>query len=373
MVIKRIIVSVLLLVGCFSVLQALEITQADSSFRVLAYFNGSEKDIDKYDIEKLTHIVFSFAYLQNNKIVIDNAGDKKTLTRLVSLKKEHPKLKVLISFGGWGGCETCSDVFSLQANRKEFAESVREIILQYGADGFDVDWESPVIGGYKNHKAANSDKENFTLLMKELRETLPKNSEICFDANSYAKYLEKSVDWKKIIPFVDFINLMTYDVPSNVPNYTGHQASLYSSPFQNESIDKALHYLDLIQVPSNKILIGVAFFAISYDNVDSIDNGLCRPGKTKSYLSYDKLEEKYFHNPDYVYHWDSTAQAPYLYNAKQSTFITFDNCESVRLKTEYAIHHHLGGIMFWRLNGDKPKDGLLESIFKEINQIAKKN
>jgi chitinase len=352
-------------IGWLSVLRALEITQTDSSFRVVAFFNGSEKDIDKYDFEKLTHIIFSFAHLQNNRIVLDNANDKKILERLISLKKEHPKLKVIISFGGWGGCETCSDVFSIQANRKEFAESVREMILQYGADGLDVDWESPVIGGYKNHKAEKSDKENFTLLIKELRETLPKNNEICFDANSYAKYLELSVDWKEIVPLVDFINLMTYDVPTNEPNYTGHQASLYSSPYQTESINMAFYYLDSINVPSNKIVIGAAFFAIAYDNVDSINNGLYRPGKTKSYMPYYILEEKYLRSNDYTYHWDSTAQAPYLYSNKRRTFLTFDDCESVRLKTEYAIRNHLGGIMFWRLNGDKPKDGLLESIYNE--------
>ncbi|MGD1046266.1 MAG: glycosyl hydrolase family 18 protein [Bacteroidota bacterium] len=371
MILRRVVVTVLFFIGGFSVLRALEIVQTDSSFHVFAFYKGSEKDIDKYDIEKLTHIVFCFTHLKDNKIAIDNDEDKEILKRLVSLKKEHPNLIVLISFGGWGGCETCSDIFSTQSNRKEFAESVRAMILQYGADGLDVDWESPVIGGYKNHKAAKSDKENFTLLIKELRETLPASNELCFDANSFAEYLELSVDWKEIVPMVDFVNLMTYDVPSNLPNYAGHQASLYSSPYQTESVDKALHYLDSIRVPLNKIVIGAAFFAIAYDNVDSTNNGLCMPGKIVSYISYNKLEEKYLHNNDYTYCWDSTAQAPYLYSNKLRTFITFDDYESVRLKTKYAIRNHLGGIMFWRLNGDKPKNGLLESIYKEKTQFEK--
>jgi chitinase len=37
----------------------------------------------------------------------------------------------------------------------------------------------------------------------------------------------------------------------------------------------------------------------------------------------------------------------------------------VRLKTRYALDKGLGGIMFWQLEGDAEKDGLVDAIFKE--------
>jgi chitinase len=43
-------------------------------------------------------------------------------------------------------------------------------------------------------------------------------------------------------------------------------------------------------------------------------------------------------------------------------FATGDDIASVKAKTSYAIKNKLGGIMFWELTSDTPKDGLLEAI-----------
>jgi chitinase len=240
------------------------------------------------------------------------------------------------------------------------------MLLKYNADGIDLDWESPVIGGYKNRKASKADKANFTELIKELRKSLPTKSEICFDANSFKTYLELSIDWQEVVPLVDYLNLMTYSLPSNKQGQIGHHAALYSSPYQYESADIAIHKLDSIGVPMNKIIIGAGFYAEVSENVDSVNNGLGRPGIFKTNVNYNKLFETFKENEGYEYHWDSVAQAPFLYNKKLKTFVTFDDRKSVSLKTKYAIDKKLGGIMFWELRGDTYKDGLLDTIDKQI-------
>ena len=335
-------------------------------FRVVAFYMGDGHDIEQYEIDKLTHLIFCFTHLQGNKISIKNTQDEEKLRHFVALKAKYPKLKVLVSFGGWGGCETCSDVFSSDSGRKEFAASVNDLLKKYHADGIDIDWESPVIGGYKDHKASKEDKENFTKLIRELRETLPSKSEISFDANSFRKFLEQSIDWKEVMPMVDFVNLMTYSLPSNERGYTGHQGALYSSPFQNESVDKAIQTLDSLGTPLDKIVIGAAFYSVVYDNVDSVNNGLGRPGKFSGYVDYKKRIKNYTENDGYEYHWDSIAQAPFLYNKQLRTFVTFDDKKSVSLKTEYAVDKKLGGIMFWQLRGDTYSGGLLDAIDQQI-------
>ena len=323
-------------------------------------------NIEKYEIDKLTHLIFCFAQLKGNKISLIYSGDEDRLKRFVALKANYPKLKVLVSFGGWGGCETCSDVFNSDSGRTEFVISVKELLKKYNADGIDIDWESPVFGGYKNHKASKADKENFTSLIKELRNTLPANSEICFDANSFKKYIDLSIDWQKVIPLVDYVNLMTYSLPSNAKGHIGHHAALYSSPFQNESADIGIHRLDSIGVPINKIIIGAGFYAEVYENIDSVNNGLGRPGTFKTNVEYKDLFMAFKENDGYNYHWDSIAQAPFLYNKRLKTFVSFDDKKSVSLKTKYAIDNKLGGIMFWQLRGDSFKDGLLDAIDKQI-------
>jgi chitinase len=339
------------------------------NFRVIAYCMSDGGEIEKYEIDKLTHLIFSFTYLQGNKISFKNSEDEDRLKRFIALKTKYPKLKVLVSFGGWGGCKTCSDVFASDSGRKEFVISVNDLLKKYNADGIDIDWESPVIGGYENHKASKDDKENFTSLIKELRNTLPAKSEICFDANSFKTYLELSIDWQKVMQLVDYVNLMTYSLPSNVKGQTGHHTALYSSPFQYESADIAIHKLDSIGVPMNKIIIGAGFYSEVSENVDSVNNGLGRPGTFKTYVKYNELIETIKENEGYEYHWDSLAQAPFLYNKRLKTFVTFDDKKSVSLKTKYAIDNKLGGIMFWQLRQDTFKDGLLDAIDKQIKTI----
>jgi chitinase len=335
-------------------------------FRVIAYCLNEGGNIEKYEIDKLTHLIFCFTELKGNKISLKDSEDEDRLKRFVELKAKHPKLKVLVAFGGWGCCETCSDVFASDSGRKEFATSVNDLLKKYNADGIDIDWESPVIGGYENHKASKDDKANFTSLVKELRNILPAKSEICFDANSFKTYIELSIDWQSVMPLVDFVNLMTYTLPSNVKGQTGHHAALYSSPFQYESADIAIHKLDSIGVPMNKMIIGAGFYSEVYENVDSVNNGLGRPGTSKSSIHYKKLFETFKEKDGYEYHWDSIAQAPFLYNKRLKTFVTFDDKKSVSLKTNYAIENKLGGIMFWNLKYDTFRAGLLDAIDKQI-------
>jgi chitinase len=340
-------------------------TKSDN-FRVIAYCMSDGGEIEKYEIDKLTHLIFCFTYLQGNKISFKNSEDEDRLKRFITLKAKYPKLKVLISFGGWGGCETCSDVFASDNGRKEFVISVNNLLKQYNADGVDIDWESPVIGGYENHKASKDDKVNFTLLIKELRKTLPAKSEICFAANSFKTYLELSIDWQKVMPLVNYVNLMTYSLPSNMKGQTGHHTALYSSSYQQESVDMAIRKLDSIGVPMNKIIIGAGFYSEVSVNVDSVGNGLGRPGTFKTYLKYKELIDTIKENNEYKYYWDSIAQSPFLYNKKIKTFISFEDKKSVALKTKYAIDKNLGGIMFWQLRQDTYKGGLLDAIDKQI-------
>ena len=57
------------------------------------------------------------------------------------------------------------------------------------------------------------------------------------------------------------------------------------------------------------------------------------------------------------------AQAPYAYNPRRQELATFDDKKSIQLKTKYARDKHLGGIMFWELTGDTPRQGLLEALY----------
>ena len=335
---------------------------------VTAYYAGDAKSVDEFPIEKLTHIIFSFCHLKGNKLHVDNTNDAETINKLVSLKKRNPSLKVILSLGGWGGCKTCSQVFSTEEGRKEFAQSVKELCEEYKTDGIDLDWEYPAIEGFPGHQYLPEDKHNFTLLLQTLREILSNKYEISFAAGGFTKFLTESIEWKEVMPLIDRVNLMTYDLTNGYSIVTGHQTPLYSTLQQIESTDHAVKYLDSIGVPKNKLVIGAAFYARIFDADTTANNGLYQLGKFDRSVSYKEFNRQLLEEQGYTYFWDSVAQAPYMFNPQTKKIYTFDDERSLTLKTKYAIDEGLDGIMFWELSIDNSKHDLLNAIDKAANE-----
>jgi chitinase len=69
----------------------------------------------------------------------------------------------------------------------------------------------------------------------------------------------------------------------------------------------------------------------------------------------------------FAFYWDDTAKAPYMYSLIKKQMITWDDERSIMLKTKYAVDHKLNGIMFWQLADDKTNGGLLDAIYKVLN------
>lgn len=359
--------TLLLLVLCNTVIAQSRSKKANNaqSLAVIAYYAGQAEQVDSFPVEKLTHIIFSFCHLKGDQLWVDNARDTVTIQRLVALKSRNPHLKVILSLGGWGGCETCSQVFGDEKQRGEFVQSVKNLLDYFNADGLDLDWEYPAISGYPGHRFVPEDKPNFTELVMQLRKVLGKKREISFAAGGFTTFLEQSIEWKKVMPLIDRVNLMTYDLINGFSKVTGHHTPLYATPRQTESADNVIHYMDSIGVPRNKLVIGAAFYARVFENVDSVNNGLYQAGKFKHGVPFKAFPKVFSKENGFVYHWDPVAHAPWLYNAAQKLFVTYDDTNSMRFKTAYAKDKKLNGIMFWQLGEDTFTNGLLDAIYEE--------
>ena len=329
---------------------------------VIAYYHGGG-DAEKFRADQLTHIIYSFCHLRGNELAIDDAADTLTLRQLVGLKRQNPRLKVLLSLGGWGGCETCSAVFANGENRRAFAASVRRLLIDFNCDGIDLDWEYPAIEGYPGHPYDPADKQHFTQLVQALRRVLGPRYEISFAAGGFKRFFDNSVEWATVMPLLDRVNVMTYDLVSGFSTQTGHHTPLYSTPEQPLSADFGVRYLDSIGVPKAKIVIGAAFYARTWENVPNVNRGLYQPGKFKAFVSYRQFDELL---QGFEFYHDSVAQAPYAYNAALGQFATFDDPVSIAAKARYVREKGLGGIMFWQLGGDRYAGGLLQAIHDAI-------
>ena len=334
-------------------------------FSVIAYYSGNAAEIDRYRVQSLTHIIYSFTLLKNNQLHVSAAAGN-ILKKLVSLKKKNPQLKVALAFGGWGGCKTCSQVFAVPANREVFAQSVLSVLQQYQLDGIDLDWEFPTIESLPGHAYGPADKQNFTELIKAVRNVLGNRYELSFAAGVFPEYLYNAVEWKKVIPLVNRVHLMSYDMVNRKSAFTGYHAALYSTTFQKTSIDNTIRFLDSMNIDRNKIVIGAAFYARMYKVADTSNQGLYRPAVFDGFTIYKSYQRQFASNNGFTRYWDDTAKVPYCFNATQKLFVTFDDEHSIALKTSYALDKKLNGLLIWELRQDDAQQRLLNAISNRL-------
>jgi chitinase len=331
--------------------------------QVIAYYAGDEKSIDEFNLDGVDQIIYSFLHLKGNKLAIDNKTDSLTLINVVNQKNKYPKLKVLVSLGGWGGCETCSDVFSSKEARTEFAISTADIIESFNADGIDLDWEYPGISGFPGHSYKPEDRENFTELLIQLRRYMKKEDILSFAAGASNIFFKNSIEWDKVMPLVNNVNLMTYDFYGSGSTKTGHHTALSSSEFQDRSAKSSIEALINLGVNPKQIFIGGAFYIKTFKNVENINNGLNQ--NTEWNKSYNQINFEDVRS-NFSFYWDSLANSPYAYDSINKIFATFDDHKSIKLKSKYALEKKLGGIMFWQLMNDKKQNGLLKTMVNTI-------
>ena len=197
----------------FAIMMALIITNCSrkhSESVVLAYVTSWSTGIP--DPNYVTHINYAFGHVNEtfNGVMIDipsnntdNRTSERRLRSIVELKKQKPSLKVLLSIGGWGSGRF-SEMAADDNNRLAFAADCRRVIQQFGLDGIDMDWEYPTIAS-AGISSSPKDTENFTLLMRDIRQAIGKEKLLTFASISSAKF----VDFKAVEPYIDFINIMT--------------------------------------------------------------------------------------------------------------------------------------------------------------------
>jgi chitinase len=338
---------------------------------LIGYYSGNARQIPAYSVEKLSEVIFSFCHLHGNRLSVSNRNDSLTIHGLVSLKLKSPSLKILLSMGGWGGCRTCSDVFSTERGRSEFSLSVKEALDYFHADGIDIDWEFPGLAAFPGHAFSEEDKNNLSGLVQQLRKVLGPGRKITILCAGFSPYLEGSISYASLLPYVDRFDLMTYDLIGSQVHRSGHHSALYSTSWQVASADHAVHYLDSLGIPPEKIAIGVAFYGRLYKLRKISDTGLNQPADFQKFVSMKQIRLNYTERQGYFSFRDSIAMVPYKYNTKNGLYLTYDDERSIHEKAAYVSEKKLNGIFFWELRLDNARNGLMDELLKLLGEPNK--
>ncbi|MPL93144.1 hypothetical protein SDC9_39270 [bioreactor metagenome] len=314
-------------------------------------------------VSSLTNVDYAFAKIGDDlKIALgDSYIDPTNIAQLNQLKKTYPQLKTLISVGGWNDSGKFSDAALTDASRTVFADSVVAFVKQYGFNGVDIDWEYPVSGGLSTNIRRNADKTNFTLLLQKLREKLDAQGQL--DNQKYLLTIAGGADTayvgntqlSLIANYVDYATIMTYDIHGIWDSYTDLNAPLYApaeaSPQYKWSADQSVKTWIAGGFPASKIVMGVPFYGYIYNGVTGGGTGLYKSYTGGKSISYDSVLSAYLDSSSYAKYFHPDALVPWMFNG--STFISYENENSVASKAKYIMQNNLAGASIWELSQNK--------------------
>ena len=284
--------------------------------------------------------------------------------------EKYPGTKILISIGGWTDSGHFSEMALTAESRGTFIQSCLDTLDAYPfLGGLDIDWEYPGVArdpedeSDEGNPVVGDDRTNYTLLLKELREALDEHFgagqkllTVCAGASVGYSLCEQ--DYASLHPYVDRINLMTYDMAGSWEENTGHHTALYGEV----SADTAVKYLLEQGVPAEKIAIGSPLYSHGWKMDGPAEETVGAPGQAIGDLEWHDLaaiEEAAAAEGTPGWHkgYDKEREAAWLFNDDPASpnyldFITYDSAESLQAKLDYINANGLGGLIVWQVHGD---------------------
>jgi GH18 family chitinase len=363
---------------------------------------------------KVTHLNYAFANIDAQGRVVpydtyaalekNYPGDtwdqpvRGTYNQLNNVyKQRYPHLKTLISVGGWTLSGRFSDAALTAASRATFAQSCVDFLRDYGFDGIDIDWEYPVGGGLESNTCRPEDKQNFTLLLRDVRAAL--DAAGAADDRRYLLTIAAPAGYDKVAnmepanyhQYLDWINVMTYDYfgaweLSYTANHGAFEADL-GLPTPNPELRSkyntrfAMEQYVSAGVPASKLVIGLPFYGRGWRGVGAANDGLHQPGTGVPPGTWDDWSsgatgvndftqiDRDFLAPGsgYVRRWDPVTKTPFVYSptAHGGHWVGYDDAESIGLKMQWARERGFGGAMIWEITGDRDQV-LLDAVGQSL-------
>jgi len=314
--------------------------------------NGSNEQpsylVNDIPWDKVTHINYAFAHVDaNHKVSIGDPNSpnnpatnmewpgvsgaeldpnlpyKGHFNLLNKYKKLHPNVKTLVSVGGWaetgghfddngrvadGGFYTLTtnaDGSVNHAGITAFTASAVEFIEKYGFDGVDIDYEYPSSMADSGHPDdfvfSNARRAHlnasYQVLMKSLRESLDIAGEaagkhyLLTIASPSSGYLLRGMETFQATQYLDYVNIMSYDLHGAWNSHVGHNASLFDTGLDSElaawdvystkefegigylNTDWAVKYFRG-GLSAGRINIGIPYYTRGFKDVTGGTNGL---------------------------------------------------------------------------------------------------
>ncbi|MFD8308986.1 glycoside hydrolase family 18 protein [Streptomyces sp. NPDC059690] len=335
---------------------------------------------------KLTHINYAFGNVTGGKCAmgdsyaatdraytaaesVDGVADswdqplRGNFNQLLKLKKKHPGLKVLWSFGGW----TWSSGFGEAAkNPAAFAQSCYDLVKNSKwaglFDGIDIDWEYPDACG---NTCDTSGREAFKNLMAALRSKFGSGSLVtaAITADATAGGRIDAADYAGAARYVNWYNPMTYDYfgawDASGPTAPHSPLTSYPGiPKAEFNTSATIAKLRGLGIPAAKLLLGIGFYGRGWTGVTQAAPGGTATGPAAG--TYEQGIEDYK-----VLKTKCPANGKVggtAYAKCGNNWWSYDTPSTIATKMTYKNRQGLGGTFFWELSGDTARGELIKAI-----------
>lgn len=243
----------------------------------------------------------------------------------------------------------------------------------------DIDWEFP---GHEPSGGTPADKENFVLLLQDVRAALDAYASATYPDGVRAFGLTAALpcgpqivdrqDVPRVSEVLTELNLMTYDFHGTWDDKVGVNAPLMDQP-EDEfyspgySVDGCVERWVNDGADGSKINIGLPFYGRSYSGTTELYSGF--DGADGKHWYADQGQPQYYNIleklPDMVSQRDDVTRTQYAY-FEDGGIVSFDDNQAICDKVEYAREKQLNGVMLWELSGDLTED-LMTPLLDVVN------
>ncbi|XP_047640998.1 chitinase-3-like protein 2 isoform X1 [Phacochoerus africanus] len=351
-------------------LVVLLLLQEGSAYKLVCYFTSWSQDRQepgKFTLESAdpflcSHLIYSFASISDNKVVIKDKNDAMLYQTIKSLKTKNPKLKILLSIGGYlFGSKGFHPMVDSSKSRLEFINSVIPFLRNHNFDGLDISWIYPDV----------KDNSLFIVLIHELAEAFQQDSVksskerllLTAGVSAGRQIIDNSYQIKKLAKELDFINLLSFDFHGSweKPLVTGHNSPLRKGQLDRGTtsyynVEYAVGYWLNKGMPAEKVVMGIPTYGRSF-TLASAETAVGAPAsgpgaagpitESSGFLAYYEICQ-FLQGAKIVRLQDQ--QVPYAVKGNQ--WVGYDDVESVESKVQFLKSLNLAGAVIWSIDMD---------------------
>ncbi|CAA7054831.1 unnamed protein product [Microthlaspi erraticum] len=332
-------------------------SSAQTVVKASYWFPESEFPVTDIDSSLFTHLFCAFANLnsQTNQVTVSTTNQPKFSNFTQTVQRRNPSVQTFLSIGG--GIANQSAFASMASNptsRKSFIDSSIRVARSNGFHGLDLDWEYP---------SSAAEMSNFGTLLREWRLS------VAAEANSTARprlllaaavfysysYYSVLYPVQAVANSLDWVNLMAYDFYGpGWSTVTGPPAALFDPSNAGPSGDAGVRAWIQGGLPASQLVLGFPLYGYAWrlanSNINSYSAATTGPAiSPDGSIGYGQIKKFIVDNGARMV-YNSTVVGDYSYAG--TTWIGYDDNQSIVTKVRYAKQRGLRGYFSWHVGAD---------------------